>query len=212
MRVATARIQLTSGNVDIRHTGRVTSGRTALVDYAGQALRPRAAPLTVTEAAVTIAVATGVAAVERPTVEVLVQFANPPSDVLNHVAFCEPSSDRAQNPTTSAHSGTNVEASPTRHFTNVRYLCGWIAFDLAVEPGKPFIPHAIETYGQTQLKEHQVLVHGVVAHNRSYRHVDSGAGTVAYQFVVDLTEATRRRRAGSHSAHRPGYAPSIADA
>ncbi|MFJ8581734.1 family 78 glycoside hydrolase catalytic domain [Micromonospora sp. NPDC093277] len=173
---------------------------------------PVTAPLTVTEGTATVEVAVGDTDSERRALGIPVRLPNPPSPVLDHVDLGDPASEQAHNLTASQHSGTNVEAGLTRRYTNVSYPGGWFEFDLAVEPGKPFILRAIETYDQAQVKEYDVLVDGVVTHSRSYRRTVGGVGTVTYQFVVDLPEATRDGVVRVRFQHTgTGYDPSIAD-
>lgn len=170
------------------------------------------APVTVTEGVATVELRTGETEPERSTVGVSVRFHNPPAVVLDHVDLGDPASEQAHNLAASSHSGTNVEAGLTRRYTNVSYPGGWFEFDLAVDPGAPFILRAIETYDQAQLKDYEVLVDGQLVHTRHHRRTDGGAGTVTYQFVVDLPEATRdgvvRVRFQDTG---DGYDPSIAD-
>ncbi|MGN9777597.1 family 78 glycoside hydrolase catalytic domain [Micromonospora sp. H33] len=170
------------------------------------------APLSVTEGPTGVTVATGATDAERRTFAVPVRLDNPPAVVLDHVDLGDAASEQAHRLVASTHSGTNVEAGVTRRYTNVSYPGGWFEFDLAVEPGRPFILRAVETYDQAQLKDYEVVVDGALAHSRSYRRTAGGAGTVSYQFVVDLPEATqdgtvrvRFRDTGE------GYDPSIAD-
>jgi hypothetical protein len=173
---------------------------------------PLTAPLTVTEGIATVEVAVGVTDSERRTVDIPVLLPNPPAPVLDHVDLGDPASEQAHNLTASEHSGTSVEAGLTRRYTHVNYPGGWFEFDLVVEPGKPFILRAIETYDQAQLKEYDVLVDGVVAHSRSYRRTVGGAGTVTYQFVVDLPQATSDGLVRVRFQHTgTAYDPSIAD-
>ncbi|MEV0155792.1 family 78 glycoside hydrolase catalytic domain [Micromonospora sp. NPDC050686] len=170
------------------------------------------APLSVTEGPAGVTVATGATDAERRSLTVPVRFDNPPPDALDHVDLGDAASEQAHKLTASTHSGTNVEAGRTRRYTNVTYPGGWFEFDLAVEPGRPFVLRAVETYDQAQLKDYEVVVDGAVMHSRSYRRTAGGAGTVSFQFVVDLPEATqdgivrvRFRDTGE------GYDPSIAD-
>ncbi|WP_262286788.1 family 78 glycoside hydrolase catalytic domain [Micromonospora sp. MA102] len=170
------------------------------------------APIAVTEGPAQVTIATGVTDAERRTLAVSVRFTNPPPDAYDHVDLGDSASEQAHHLTASTHSGTNTEAGLTRRYTNVSYPGGWFEFDLAVAPGQPFVLRAVETYDQAQLKDYEIVVDGVVAHARSWQRTESGAGTVSYQFVVDLPDQTRDgvvrvrfRDAGD------GYDPSVAD-
>ncbi|MFI2650967.1 family 78 glycoside hydrolase catalytic domain [Micromonospora fulviviridis] len=206
-------------------TGRLTTtapdGWRVAPDGAGFDLAPGAettvstiltAPVTVTEGPAQVTLATGGTEAERRTLAVPVRFTNPPPDAYDHVDLGDAASEQAHHLTASTHSGTNTEAGLTRRYTNVSYPGGWFEFDLAVAPGEPFVLRAVETYDQAQLKDYEVVVDGVVAHARSWRRTEGGVGTVSYQFVVDLPDATRDgvvrvrfRDTGD------GYDPSIAD-
>ncbi|WP_330467904.1 hypothetical protein [Micromonospora zamorensis] len=100
----------------------------------------------------------------------------------------------------------------TRRYTDVTRPGGWFEFDLAVKAGEPFALRSVETYDGAQLKDYQVIVDGVVAHTRSWQRTAGGPGTVSYQFVVNLPDATRdgvvRVR---YQDSGTGYDPSIAD-
>ncbi|MFE9204419.1 family 78 glycoside hydrolase catalytic domain [Micromonospora sp. NPDC007230] len=170
------------------------------------------APVTVTEGPAELTLATGGTDAERRTLAVPVRFTKPPAGAYDHVDLGDAASEQAHHLTASTHSGTNTEAGLTRRYTNVSYPDGWFEFDLAVAPGEPFVLRAVETYDQAQLKDYEIVVDGVVAHARSWRRTAGGAGTVSYQFVVDLPDATRDgvvrvrfRDTGD------GYDPSIAD-
>ena len=170
------------------------------------------APLSVTEGPAGVTIATGATDAERRTLTVPVRFHNPPPDVLDHVDLGNAASEQAHKLAASTHSGTNVEAGLTRRYTNVSYPGGWFEFDLAVEPGRPFILRAVETYDQAQLKDYEVVVDGAVVHSRSHRRTAGGAGTVSYQFVVDLPEATQDGTVRVQFRDTgEGYDPSIAD-
>ncbi|MEV4656867.1 family 78 glycoside hydrolase catalytic domain [Micromonospora sp. NPDC049301] len=170
------------------------------------------APVSVTQGPVEITVATGDTAAERRTLAVPVRFDNPPSGAYDHVDLGAAASEQAHRLAASTYSATSSEAGLTRRYTDTTRPGGWFEFDLAVAPGEPFVLRAIETYDGPQLKDYEVVVDGVVAHTRSWRRTAGGAGTVSYQFVVDLPDATRDglvrvrfRDTGD------GYDPSIAD-
>ncbi|MEV0810879.1 family 78 glycoside hydrolase catalytic domain [Micromonospora sp. NPDC050200] len=206
-------------------TGRLTTtapdGWRAAPATAGYDLAPGAettvstvltAPVTVTEGPAQVTLATGDTEAERRTLAVPVRFTNPPPDAYDHVDLGEPASEQAHHLAASTHSSTNTEAGLTRRYTNVSYPGGWFEFDLAVAPGEPFVLRAVETYDQAQLKDYEVVIDGAVAQARSWRRTEGGVGTVSYQFVVDLPDATRDgvvrvrfRDTGD------GYDPSIAD-
>jgi hypothetical protein len=170
------------------------------------------APFSVTEGSAGITVATGATDAEGRSVDVRVRFNNPPAIVFDHVDLGEPVSERAHNLAASTQSGINTEAGLSRRYTNVNYPGGFFEFDLAVEPGKPFILRAVETYDRAQLKDYDVLVDGVIVHSRAYRRTAGGMGALSYQFVVDRPEATEdgvvrvRFQDGGE-----GYDPSVAD-
>jgi alpha-L-rhamnosidase len=170
------------------------------------------APVSVTEGAADVTVATGATEAERQALAVPVRITNPPPGAHDHVDLGDPASEQAHQLAASTHSGTSTEAGLTRRYTNVNYPGGWFEFNLAVEPGKPFVLRGVETYDQAHRKDYEVVVDGVVAHSRSWRRTAGGAGTVSYQFVIDLPDATRDgvvrvrfRDTGD------GYDPSIAD-
>ncbi|MBE1488438.1 family 78 glycoside hydrolase catalytic domain [Plantactinospora soyae] len=170
------------------------------------------APVSTTEGAAGIVVATGSTEAERRTVEVPVRFTNPPGTVLDHVDLGAAASEQAHGLVASQYSGTSTEAGLTRRYTNVSYPGGYFEFDLAVAPGRPFVLRAVETYDSAQLKDYDILVDGVPAHVRAYRRPVGGLGTVSYQFVVDRPEVTgdgvvrvRFQDTGE------GYDPSVAD-
>ncbi|WP_089020419.1 alpha-L-rhamnosidase-related protein [Micromonospora coriariae] len=170
------------------------------------------APVSVTQGPVEVTVATGDTAAERRAVAIPVRFDNPPRGAYDHVDLGDAASEQAHRLAASTYSATSTEAGLTRRYTDTTRPGGWFEFDLAVEPGEPFVLHSIETYDGPQLKDYEVVVDGVVAHTRSWRRTAGGAGTVSYQFVVDLPDATgdgvvrvRFRDTGD------GYDPSIAD-
>ncbi|MFI6263848.1 family 78 glycoside hydrolase catalytic domain [Micromonospora sp. NPDC051006] len=171
-----------------------------------------AAPLSVTEGPSEVTVATGATEAERRVLAVPVGIENPPPGAYDHVDLGDAASEQAHRLAASQYSGTNSEAGLTRRYTDVTRPGGWFEFDLAVAPGQPFLLRAVETYDQPQLKDYEVVVDGVVAQARSWRRTAGGAGTVSYQLVVDLPDATRdgvvrvRFRDGGD-----GYDPSIAD-
>ncbi|MET8310354.1 family 78 glycoside hydrolase catalytic domain [Micromonospora sp. NPDC005173] len=170
------------------------------------------APVSVTQGPVEVTVATGATAAERRALTVPVRFDNPPPGAYDHVDLGDATSEQAHRLAASTYSATSSEAGLTRRYTDTTRPGGWFEFDLAVRPGEPFVLRAIETYDGPQLKDYEVVVDGVVAHTRSWQRTVGGAGTVSYQFVVDLPEATgdgavrvRFRDTGV------GYDPSIAD-
>ncbi|WP_220090781.1 alpha-L-rhamnosidase [Micromonospora saelicesensis] len=136
----------------------------------------------------------------------------PPTGASDHVDLGVAASEQAHRLTASTYSGTSTEAGLTRRYTDVTRPGGWFEFDLAVRPGEPFALRQVETYDGPQLKDYQVIVDGVVAHTRSWQRTAGGPGTVSYQFVVNLPDATRdgvvRVR---YQDTGTGYDPSIAD-
>ena len=147
-------------------------------------------PLSVTEGPATVVAAVGDAAGERGSGSLQVRLANPPAGILDHVDLGNAASESAHGLTASAASGTNVEAGLTRRYTNAGQPGGWFEHDLAVTPGQPFVLRAIETYDAPAFKTYDVLVDGTTVELRRYRRTTAGAGTVTYQFVVDLPAAT----------------------
>ncbi|MET8318543.1 family 78 glycoside hydrolase catalytic domain [Micromonospora sp. NPDC005189] len=170
------------------------------------------APVSATEGPTEITVATGDTAVQRRTLALPVRLDNPPPGASDHVDLGDAASEQAHRLAASTYSATSTEAGLTRRYTDTTRPGGWFEFDLAVKPGEPFVLRARETYDGAQLKDYEVVVDGVVAHARSWRRTAGGAGTVSYQFVVDLPEATRdgvvRVRFQDTG---DGYDPSIAD-
>ncbi|MER7441480.1 family 78 glycoside hydrolase catalytic domain [Micromonospora avicenniae] len=170
------------------------------------------APLSTTEGPVTVTVATGDTEAERLAVPVQVRLTNPPAGAYDHVDLGDAASEQAHRLAASTYSGTSTEAGLTRRYTNVTQPDGWFEFDLAVTPGAPFVLRAVETYDQAQLKDYEVVVDGTAVHTRSWRRTAGGAGTVSYQFVVDLPDATRDGTVRVRFRDTgDGYDPSIAD-
>ncbi|MFF0365835.1 family 78 glycoside hydrolase catalytic domain [Micromonospora sp. NPDC005087] len=170
------------------------------------------APVSVTQGPVEITVATGDTAAERRTLAIPVRFDNPPPGAYDHVDLGDPASEQAHGLTASTYSATSTEAGLTRRYTDTTRPGGWFEFDLAVEPGEPFVLRSIETYDGPQLKDYEVVVDGVVAYSRSWRRTVGGAGTVSYQFVVDLPDATRDGAVRVRFRDTgDGYDPSVAD-
>ncbi|MFG1898170.1 family 78 glycoside hydrolase catalytic domain [Micromonospora zamorensis] len=136
----------------------------------------------------------------------------PPTGAYDHVDLGVAASEQAHRLAASTYSATSTEAGLTRRYTDVTRPGGWFEFDLAVKPGEPFALRSVETYDGPQLKDYQVVVDGVVAHTRSWQRTSGGPGTVSYQFVVNLPDATRdgvvRVR---YQDTGTGYDPSIAD-
>ena len=175
---------------------------------------PVTAPLTVTEGAATLTVATGTTEAEHAQTGVLVVLGTPPAGAVDHVDLGDGTSEQAHHLAASATSGTNTEAGLTRRYTYQGVANGYFEFDLAVTPGKPFVLRAVETYNQPQIKDYDIYVDGVLVHPRSYERTASGEGIVVYQVLVDradlTTDGTVRVRFQEDAAGR-NYDPSIAD-
>jgi alpha-L-rhamnosidase len=175
---------------------------------------PVTAPSTVTEGAVTLTAATGAGAAQRATTDVRVVVAVPPAGATDHADLGDGASEQAHHLTASAASGTNTEAGKTRRYTQQGVAGGYFEFDLAVEPGRPFVLRAVETYNQAQIKDYDILVDGVLVHSRAHQRTAGGEGTVSYQILVDraglTTDGTVRVRFQEDAEGR-NYDPSIAD-
>src|SRR5665647_3240460 len=171
-----------------------------------------AVPLSVTAGPVTIGVATGPTPAEQASTDLSVIFVNPPSTVLDHVDLGDGASESAHALTASAASGVNIEAGLTRRYTNSGVPGGWFEFDLRVTPGEPFILRMVETYNGPQHKTYDVLVDGVLVHERSYVRSAAGPGALTYQFVVDQPQLTQDGVVRVRFADVGGdHYPSIAD-
>ena len=175
---------------------------------------PATAPMTVTEGAATLTVATGPTVAEQATADVRVTLAVPPPGAVDHADLGDGASEQAHNLRASAQSGTNTEAGLTRRYTLQGVAGGYFEVDLAVTPGRPFVLRAVETYNQAQIKDYDVLVDGVLVHPRSYQRTAGGEGTVSYQILVDradlTTDGTVRVRFQEDAEGR-NYDPSVAD-
>ena len=147
-------------------------------------------PWTVTEETVQVVVSTGTTSAERRSAPLVVSFVNPPAGAVDHVDLGNAASEQAHGLTASPSSGTNVEAGLTRRYTNSANPGGWFEMDLAVPAGERFVLRMVETYDQAQLKTYDVLIDGVVAHERRYRRTAGGIGSLSYQFVVEPSAAT----------------------
>jgi alpha-L-rhamnosidase len=172
------------------------------------------APLTVTEGAATLTVATGTSAAEQATADVRVVLAVPPPGAVDHADLGDGASEQAHNLKASAASGTNTEAGRTRRYTQQGVAGGYFEFDLAVTPGRPFVLRTVETYNQAQIKDYDVLIDGVSVHSRSYQRTAGGEGTVSYQILVERTDLTTDgtvRVRFQEDAEGRNYDPSIAD-
>lgn len=140
------------------------------------------------------------------------RITNPPAASYDHIDVGEPQSERNHNLTASAGSGTSLEAGLTRRYTNYGVANGFFEFTMKIEPGKPFIIRAIETYDREQIKDYYIFVNGQKVYSREYH--STGGGTVTYQFAVDdpalLESGTVRIRFQEDEEGR-NYDPSIAD-
>jgi hypothetical protein len=169
-------------------------------------------PLTVSEETVQLVVATGATAAERRTAPLAVAFTNPPAGAVDHVDLGNAASEQAHALTASPSSGTNVEAGLTRRYTNSASPGGWFEMDLTVPAGEAFVLRMVETFDSPQLKTYDVLLDGVVVHERRFRRTAGGQGSLSYQFVVEPSAETAdgmvRIRFQDVGAD---YDPSIAD-
>jgi alpha-L-rhamnosidase len=172
------------------------------------------APLTITEGAAALTVATGATEAEHAGTSVLVVLSTPPAGALDQVDLGDGPSEQAHHLSASPTSGTNVEAGLTRRYTHQGVAGAYFEFDLAVTPGQAFVLRAVETYDQPQIKDYEIYVNGVLVHSRSYQRTASGEGTVSYQVLVDradLTTAGTVRVRFQEDAGGRNYDPSIAD-
>jgi alpha-L-rhamnosidase len=159
-----------------------------------------------------VTVAVGPTPGERVSTALSVAFDNPPTTVHDHIDLGDAVSERDHDLTASPASGTNVEAGPTRRYTNTTVPGGWLEFELRVPEGKPFVLRSVETYDQAQLKTYDILVDGQRVHERAYQRTDGGAETLTHQFVVDEPELTEDRVVRVRFQDVDGgYGPSIAD-
>jgi hypothetical protein len=169
-------------------------------------------PWTVTEETVQLVVATGTTASERRSAALPVTFVNPPTGAVDHVDLGNATSEQAHGLTASGSSGTNIEAGLTRRYTNSASPGGWFEMDVAVPVGRPFVLRMVETYDQAQLKTYDVLLDGVVAHERRYRRTAGGTGSLSYQFLVEPSAATADGKVRVRFQDvGQDYDPSIAD-
>ncbi|WP_226037460.1 family 78 glycoside hydrolase catalytic domain [Aquibacillus saliphilus] len=137
---------------------------------------------------------------------------NPPEAYTDHVDVGEEQSETEHNISYSEGSEASEEAGLTRRYTTNGKANGFFEFDMEVEPGKPFIIRAIETYDQEQIKDYYVFVDGVKVHSRE-NHYSTG-GTVTYQFIVEdlsLTEEGLVTVRFQEDEEGRNYDPSIAD-
>jgi alpha-L-rhamnosidase len=144
--------------------------------------------------------------------DIKIRLTNPPVSSYDHIDIGEAQSEKSHNLTASAGTGTSVEAGLTRRYTGYGVANGYFQFNMKVEPGKPFIIRAIETYDREQIKDYYILVNGVKVYSRE-NHTTSG-GTVTYQFVVDdlsLTQSGNVTVRFQEDEEGRNYDPSIAD-
>ena len=169
-------------------------------------------PLSVTEGRAPLTASIGEADLEQGATALEVDFVNPPARIVDHVDLGVTDSEQGHDLTASGASGTNTEAGLTRRYTNSSAPGGWFEFDLSVPADGPFLIRAVETFDQAQLKTYDVIVDGVVVHERRFRRTEGGMGSVSYQFLVDrpalTSDGTVRVRFQDVGAD---YDPSIAD-
>ncbi|SDT43619.1 NPCBM-associated, NEW3 domain of alpha-galactosidase [Paenibacillaceae bacterium GAS479] len=149
---------------------------------------------------------------DRASTTVQVRYTNPPASFIDHVDVGNTQSEQAHNVKFSAKSGANVEEGLTRRYVYRGDANGYFEFDMAIEPGQPFMIRAIETYDMAQLKDYYVLVNGKKVHSRA--NETSGRGTATYQFVVDdaaLLQADKVIVRFQEDEEGRNYDPSIAD-
>ncbi|WP_245850806.1 family 78 glycoside hydrolase catalytic domain [Paenibacillus herberti] len=152
------------------------------------------------------------AEVDRASTTVQVRYANPPASFIDHVDVGNAQSEQAHNVKFSAKSGASVEEGLTRRYVFRGDANGYFEFDMAIEPGQPFMIRAIETYDMAQLKDYYVLVNGKKVHSRANQ--TSGRGTATYQFVVDdasLLQTDKVKVRFQEDEEGRNYDPSIAD-
>jgi len=169
-------------------------------------------PLTVTAGGAPVVAAVGATDLEQRSASLSVDITNPPASYVDHADLGDAASERAHNLTASPSSGTNVEAGLTRRYTNSAQPGGWFELDLKVPSDGPSVIRMVETYDSPQLKTYDVVVDGVVVHQRRYQRSAGGQGSVSYQFVLDRPDLTKdgvvRMRFQDVDAD---YDPSIAD-
>lgn len=130
----------------------------------------------------------------------------------DHVDLGDAASEQAHGLTASASSGTNTEAGVTRRYAGHLTDFSYFEFDIAVQPGKPFLLRQTETYDKPQTKKYRITVNGEEVHERLFSHT-GGVGTETYEFEVDASQATaetvrvRYENLDDHTF----YDPSIAD-
>ncbi|NUT99270.1 MAG: family 78 glycoside hydrolase catalytic domain [Saccharothrix sp.] len=130
--------------------------------------------------------------------------------VVDHVDLGDAASENAHALTASPTSGTSVEAGLTRRYTLDTAGTGWFEVTVKVPAGRQFLIRAVETYHMAQRKTYNVLVDGSLALQRNY--VQSGAGTVQYEFTVQPSGATADGVVRLRYQDVPGdFDPSIAD-
>jgi len=135
------------------------------------------------------------------------------ADALDHIDLGVAASEQAHGLTASSSSGTSSEAGLTRRYAGHLTPFSHFAFDLAVEPGKPFVLRAVETYDRAQTKRYKIYVDGEEVVLRTHRRT-AGAGTETYELVVpaELAAADGTVRVTFENQDDAAYYdPSIAD-
>ena len=135
------------------------------------------------------------------------------ADALDHIDLGVAASEQAHGLTASSSSGTSSEAGLTRRYAGHLTPFSHFAFDLAVEPGKPFVLRAVETYDRAQTKRYKIYVDGEEVVLRTHRRT-AGAGTETYELVVPAALAAADgtvRVTFENQDDAAYYDPSIAD-
>ncbi|QMW64879.1 family 78 glycoside hydrolase catalytic domain [Mumia sp. ZJ1417] len=135
------------------------------------------------------------------------------ADAIDHVDLGAASSEQAHGLTASSSSGTSNEAGLTRRYAGHLTPFSHFAFDLEIEPGKPFVLRAVETYDRAQTKRYKVYVDGEEVLLRTHQRT-VGAGTETHEVVVPaaLAAADGTVRVKFENQDDPAYYdPSIAD-
>ncbi|MDQ2660677.1 MAG: family 78 glycoside hydrolase catalytic domain [Actinomycetota bacterium] len=129
----------------------------------------------------------------------------------DHVDLGDAASETAHHLTAHPSSGTNTEAGLSRRYSHGGVPGSWFEFDVAVEPGEPFVVDVVETYGSTSTKQYTISANGTPVHSREHT---SDAGVVGYAFTVedaDISASGVVRLRFERGADNAMGDPSIAD-
>jgi hypothetical protein len=149
---------------------------------------------------------------DKASTIVQLRYNNPPTQLYDHVDVGEQVSEQQHNVQFSSTSGANVEEGLTRRYVRNGIANGYFQYDMTVEPGKPFIIRAIETYDRAQTKDYYVVVNGNKVHSRV--NATKSKGLVTYQVVVDDISLSKDGKVTvrfQEDEEGRNYDPSIAD-